>query len=165
VNAAELRERVRDRWHEFRARSIYFQLKVLVLVCYGVLVAGTLLWAPPSSAAKNQIGASILVLEGDMVVGRYIVVENQSRTHWKGVRFSIDDGYTVDRDLVQAGEKVTLYVRDFKKKVIRKRRGREIPRTVAAPPDMVPTGITVECSEGMAFQPLPASNRSPPAGG
>jgi len=112
------------------------------------------LWAPPSSAAKNQIGARILVLEGDMVVGRYFVIQNESRAHWRGVTFEIDDGYTVMRELVAAGDKITLYVKDFHKKVIRTRRGRSIPKTVTAPVDLHVTRIKITCSEGVAVEPL-----------
>jgi hypothetical protein len=151
MKTAELSRRARDWWLEFRARSVYFQLKALVLVLYGLVVAVTLIWAPPPSQAKNQIGASILVLEGDMVVGRYFIIENQSRNHWQAVRFEIDGGYVVHRDLVAAGEKVTLYVKDFKKKVIYRRRGREIPKTVSAPIDMPLARLSVTCSEGTAI--------------
>ncbi len=150
-----LRERARNLWTRFRARSIFFQLKTLVLITYGVVVAGTILWAPPSSGAKNQIGASILVLPGDPVVGRYFVIQNDSRRHWKAVIFTIDEGYSVQRDLVRAGEKVTLYVKDFRKKVVRKRRGREIPKTVSAPVEARITELRIECSEGVAVEPLP----------
>ena len=155
--AAELRERVKDRWLEFRARSVYFQLRVLVLLCYGAIVAVTILWAPPSTAAKNQIGARILVLEGDMVVGRCFVVQNESRGHWQNVTFEVDDGFTVTRDLVAAGDKVTLYVKDFHKKVIRTRRGRSIPKTVTAPADMKVTRLKIKCSEGEALEPIPTT--------
>ncbi len=154
VSAADLSQRLRDRWLEFRARSIYFQLKALVLILYGAIVAVTLVWAPPPSAAKNQIGARIMVLEGDIVVGRYLVIENQSRSHWQAVRITIDDDFVLERDLVAAGEKLTLFVKDFKKRVVRKRRGREIPKTISAPAALVPTFLRIECSEGVAYQPL-----------
>ncbi|MBI3180359.1 MAG: hypothetical protein HYZ27_11900 [Deltaproteobacteria bacterium] len=150
----KLKERARNLWTRFRARSVYFQLKTLVLLAYGVVVATTILWAPPSSGAKNQIGATILVLPGDPVVGRYFVIQNDSRSHWKAVTFTIDNGYTVRRDLVRAGEKVTLYVKDFRKKVVRVRRGRQIPKTVSAPVEARVTELRIECSEGLAVEPL-----------
>ncbi|OGQ86663.1 MAG: hypothetical protein A2289_25850 [Deltaproteobacteria bacterium RIFOXYA12_FULL_58_15] len=154
MNFETIKGRVRDKWSEFRARSIYFQLKALILASYGAVVAITLLWAPPSTLAKNQIGAGIMALEGDDIVGRSFIVENQSRNHWSNVRFEIDGGYTVELDMVQAGDKVTLYAKDFTKKVIRKRRGREIPKTVSAPVDAVITNLQIECSEGLAVEPV-----------
>jgi hypothetical protein len=152
---------VLEKWLSFRARSVFFQLKTLVLVAYGVVVAATILIAPPTSNAKNQIGANILVLEGDIVVGRYFIITNESRSHWQQVIFEIDGGYRVERDLVPAGEKVTLYVKDFKKKVIRKRRGRKIPKTVAAPVGMPLTQLRIQCSEGIAVEPLPTKADAP----
>ena len=154
TTARELREQVRDRWLEFRARSIYFQLKTLVLLVYGAIVAVTILWAPPSSAAKNQIGARILVLEGDMVVGRAFVIQNESRSHWQNVTFEVDDGFTVTRDLVAAGDKVTLYVKDFHKKVVRTRRGRSIPKTMTAPVELPITRLRITCNKGEALEPI-----------
>ena len=154
LDFSEIGERARAGWAEFRARSIFFQLKTLVLLSYGAIVAVTILWAPPPSAAKNQIGANILVLEGDMVVGRYFVIQNESRSHWKNVTFSIDQGFSVARDLVPAGDKVTLYVKDFHKKIVRNRRGREIAKTIAAPADLPVTNLRIACSEGEALEPL-----------
>ena len=89
-----------------------------------------------------------------------IVIENQSRTHWRDVRFEIDGGYGVDIDLLAANDKVTLYVKDFEKRVIRKRRGREIPKTVRADVDMELTELRVTCSEGEAVEPLSAPEKS-----
>ncbi|MBI5507107.1 MAG: hypothetical protein HY903_00010 [Deltaproteobacteria bacterium] len=152
-----LSERARERWLGFRARSVYFQLKILVLALYGVAVAATILWAPEASHAKNQIGARILVLEGDVVVGRYFIIQNESRRHWQNVTFELDDGYTVTRDLVAAGDKETLYVKDFHKKVVRTRRGRTITKTVAAPVDLNVTRLKVSCSEGEAVEPVSAA--------
>jgi len=156
----EARERLRERWLDFRARSVYFQIKTLVLLVYGAIVAVTILWAPPESAAKNQIGAHILVLEGDMVVGRYFIIQNESRSHWQNVTFEIDGGYTATRDLVAAGDKVTLYVKDFHKKVVRTRRGRAIPKSEAAPVDQAVTKLRVVCNVGEAVEPL-APGRKP----
>lgn len=143
-------KRSREEWEDFQSHSIYFRLKALVVVVYGVIVFATIVWAPPRSLARNQIGATILVLEGDIVVGRYFIVENGSRSHWQNVRFEIDGGYVVERDLVRAGEKVTLYVKDFKRTEVRTRRGKEIPKRVPAPVDLPITALTVHTSEGVA---------------
>jgi len=154
ATVSNIKGRLTDRWAVFRAQSVYFQLKTLVLLLYGTVVAVTLLWAPPKSVAKNNIGANILVLEGDLVVGRYFIVQNDSRSHWRNVTFEIDAGYTVLVDLVPAGDKVTLYVKDFRKKVIRTRRGREIAKSVPAPADTLVTFLRVSTSEGDALQPI-----------
>jgi hypothetical protein len=165
LSASEISGRVWSRWLAFRARSAYFQLKTLVLVCYAAVVGATVAWVllfPGGLQAgkKNQIGASILTFPGDPVVGRYFVIENQSGSHWKQVRFEIDGGYGVEMELLPAGEKVTLYVRDFKKRVIRRRRGREIPKTVRARVDRDFTELRVTCSEGEAVEPLAPPEKS-----
>ena len=64
------------------------------------------------------------------------------------------EGYKVYRDLIQAGEKVTLYVKDFKKKVVRTRRGKKIPKTISAPIDLPLSELKIECSEGLVIEPL-----------
>lgn len=137
-------------WAEFRARSVYFQLKVLVALLYGCVIAATLLFVPPTSQAKNQIGARIEVLEGDVVVGRYFVVYNEGRDHWYEVRLDIGDGFVVERPLVRAGEQLTLFVKDFKKRVVKQRRGREIPQVMSAPVDRAIETLTVTTRDGEA---------------
>lgn len=149
-----LREMLIERWREFRSRSVYFQLKALLLASYVAVVALTLLWAPPSSHAKNQIGARVVVLEGDIVVGPYFIIENESGAHWREVRFEIDDAYAVERDLVTAGEKVTLFIKDFGKTVVRRRRGRDIPLRVRAPVDLPLSQLSIRCSEGGLVEPI-----------
>jgi hypothetical protein len=150
----------REGWESFRSRSVYFQLKVLVLIGYLGIVFATIVWAPPSSLAKNQIGARILVLEGDVVVGRYFVIYNESRTHWQNVRFEIDGGFTVQRDVVGAGEKVTLYVKDFKRVEVRRRRGHDIEKRVSAPIASELTALSVHTDQGEAVAPVPPLRRS-----
>ena len=88
------------------------------------------------------------------MVGRYLVIQNESRKHWLNVKFTIDQGFAAERDLVQAGEKVTLFVKDFKKKSFRTRRGKKIPKMNSAPIDIGLTELRVECSEGEAVEPL-----------
>lgn len=153
---ADFKDWLQDRWSVFRAHSIHYQLKALLLTAYLSSVVATVIVAPPSSAAENQIGARIMVLDGDAVVGNYFIVKNESRDHWKGVTFSVGDGFTVKYDLVRASEKVTIYLRDFKKKVIRRRRGRDIPKIISAPADMELTMLSIECSEGVAIEPVAA---------
>lgn len=145
-----VRATVVEWWAEFRARSVYFQLKVLVALLYGGVIAATLLFVPPTSQAKNQIGARIEVLEGDAVVGRYFVVYNEGRDHWYDVRLDIGDGFVVERPLVRAGEQLTLFVKDFKKRVVKQRRGREIPQVMSAPVDRAIEALTVTTRDGEA---------------
>lgn len=148
--AEDVQGSVHARWEEFRARSVYFQLKALVLAVYVGLVVATVVFVPIGGSAANDLGARIVVLDGDFIVGRYFVIHNESRMHWRNVTITVDDGFAVERDLVQAGDKLTLYAQDFKKTVVRKRRGREIPKLMSLPIERELSTITVRADEGSA---------------
>ncbi len=153
-SATAAREALRERWGDFRATSIYFQLKTLVLLTYVGLVAVTV-FVVPLGEAGNDIGARIIVLDGDMVVGRYFVITNESRSHWRDVRVEIDGGYAVERDLVPAGSQLELFSTSFKKKEMRKRRGREIAKWVKAPLDIPLSELRVVTGSGEAVAEIP----------
>lgn len=147
-------ESFRESWGDFRATSIYFQLKTLVLLLYVGLVAITV-FVVPLGEASNDIGARIIVLDGDMVVGRYFVITNASRSHWRDVRVEIDGGYAVERDLVPAGGQLELFSSSFKKKEMRRRRDREIAKWVKAPLDAPLTELRVSTESGEAVAEIP----------
>ena len=132
-------------WQRFRARSAYFQLRIVVVVAYASVVVATLILVfAPLRAGRNDLGARITVLPGDPIMGRYFVVQNESRRDWLGVRFEIDGGYQMRRDAVLAGEKITLYVHDFtrQERVNVKQRSRAQP--VAAPPTLPVGQLRIE---------------------
>jgi hypothetical protein len=132
----------------FRHLSIYGQIKVLVLGFYVFLCMATVVVAAPADDKTNQIEARIMVLEGDMVVGRYFVVQNEGRAHWYDVTFEIDGGFHVKRDLVHAGEKVTLFLKDFQREEATERFGKTVTKRQTAPVDMQVSAITVRTRDG-----------------
>ncbi len=141
------------RWLEelierFRHLSIYGQLKVVVVGIYVFLCMATVVVAAPADDKTNQIEARIMVLEGDMVVGRYVVVQNEGRAHWYDVVFEIDGGFQVKRDLVHAGEKVTLFLKDFQREEVAERLGKAVTKRQSAPVDMQVNVITVRTRDG-----------------
>lgn len=114
MSASTTSDQARAGWRAFRAHSVFFQLKVLVLAVYAVVVVATLLFVlAPRRAGPNDLAARVTVLPGDPIMGRYFVIQNTSRSDWLGVRFEITGGYQTRRDVVLAGEKVTLYLHDF----------------------------------------------------
>lgn len=142
------------RWAEelverFRHLSIYGQLKVIVVGIYIFLCMATVVVAAPADEKTNQIEARIMVLEGDMVVGRYFVVQNEGRAHWYDVVFEIDGGFQVKRELVHAGEKVTLFLKDFQREDVTQRPGKTLVKRQSAPVDMQVNVITVHTRDGM----------------
>ena len=141
-------------WRSFRRRSIYVQLRVALLAGYAAVVLATVAWVASSGVGHNDLGARFLVLEGDPIVGPYFIVANESGEHWRDVVFEIDEGYRIERPLVAAGEKLTLFVKDFHKSVLRRRRGKEIPLAVPAPVDLPVHGLRVVARGGSAFFPV-----------
>ncbi|MEM6734406.1 MAG: hypothetical protein AAF658_22770, partial [Myxococcota bacterium] len=121
---------------------------------YVGLVASTVMFVPLGGTG-NDIGARIVVLDGDIVVGRYFVITNESRAHWKDVRVEIDGGFMIERDLVPAGTNLELFSTSFRKQEMRMRRGREIPKWVRAPLDAKLSELKVVTSEGDAVAPIP----------
>jgi hypothetical protein len=141
------------RWLEelverFRHLSIYGQIKVIVVGIYIFLCMATVVVAAPADEKTNQIEARIMVLEGDMVVGRYFVVQNEGRAHWYDVVFEIDGGFTVKRDLVHAGEKVTLFLKVFQRDESIERLGKTVTKRQSAQVDMQVNMITVRTRDG-----------------
>ena len=143
-----LRERMEALWQRFQQLTIYGQAKVLVVAAYLCIVVATVAVAAPADDKTNQVGARIMSLEGDMVVGRYFVVTNESRSHWYDVTFEIDGGYTVAKPIVQAGEKVTLFLKDFHREETIDRHGTTVTRKVAAPLDLPVRTLIVRTRDG-----------------
>jgi hypothetical protein len=136
----------------FRHLSIYGQLKVIAVGVYVFLCMATVVVAAPADEKTNQIEARIMVLEGDMVVGRYFVVQNEGRAHWYDVVFEIDGGFQVKRELVHAGEKVTLFLKDFQREDTTTRPGKSLVKRQSAPVDMQVNFLTVHTRDGMSRQ-------------
>ncbi|MEL6759236.1 MAG: hypothetical protein AAFP04_02430 [Myxococcota bacterium] len=115
----------------------------------------------PLGGADNAIGARITVLDGDMVVGRYFVIVNESRSHWRDVRVEIDGGYSVSEELVPAGSNLELFSTSFRREEMRRRRGRDIARSVRAPLDAPLTKIRVMTQDGEATARIPEIGEEP----
>ncbi len=126
---------------------------------YLCIVVATVAVAAPADEKTNQVGARIMSLEGDMVVGRYFVVTNESRSHWYDVIFEIDGGYSIHKDLVHAGEKVTLFLKDFHREETIDRHGTPVTRKVAAPLDL--PGALAHSANPRWHDPSPGRQRAP----
>lgn len=141
---------LRQEWKSLRGKSVYAQLRVFVVVVYALSIIATVVVAAPADEKTNQIGARIVTLDGDMVVGRYFVITNDSREHWYDVTISIDGGYVVHRDLVRAGERLTLFLKDFARDESQNRLGKDVTRRVSAPVDTKVSAVTVKTRGGAA---------------
>ncbi len=143
-----LKQKLEALVERFKQLSFYGQAKVIVVGVYIFLCMATVVVAAPADDKTNQISARIMVLEGDMVVGRYFVVQNEGRAHWYDVVFEIDGGFSVKRDLVHAGEKVTLFLKDFQREENIERLGKTVTKRQTAPVDMQVNFITVRTRDG-----------------
>ncbi len=118
----------------------------MVLIVYVISIIATVVVAAPADEKTNQIDARIVTMDGDMVVGRYFVITNDSRNHWYDTTISIDGGYEVHKDIVRVGERLTLFLKDF----TREEAGKVGKRRVSAPVDTRVTAVTVKTRDGAA---------------
>lgn len=160
MSAPTLIAQGRRRWREFRQRSVYFQWKALLLAVYTASVVLTVAWVvKPRGGGRNDLGARVVVLPGDAIMGRYFIVQNDSRRDWLGVTFAVDGGYTVTRETVLAGEKVTLLLRDFARPVAPvevkgKGKGKAKPGLEHAPPGSPVTALRIDTKVGRVVYPV-----------
>jgi hypothetical protein len=145
VSTATITLRAQAGWRALRSRSVYFQYKVLVVAVYLAVVIATLLYVTaPRRAGPNDLTARVVVLAGDPIMGRYFVVENKSRHDWLGARFEITGGYQSRRDVVLAGEKLTLYLHDFIRQEAAKPMFRGPLQPAAAPANLPVATLRIE---------------------
>ncbi len=126
----------RDVADGYRRSTRYFKMRAAVVGAWALLSIGTLWIACPSSGPKNGLGAEASLSEA--FLGSQLLVRNESDALWRDVVFTIDGGFRLERRTVRKGESVSLAVGQF-------RRGDE-----AAPTDLRPRTLTIECSEGEA---------------
>lgn len=145
---------LKKEWKDLRGRSIYAQARILVVICYVMSIIATAVVAAPADEKTNQIGARIITMDGDMVVGRYFVITNESHDHWYDVTISINGGYEVHKDLVHAGERLTIFLKDFTREESQNRLGKDVTRKVSAPVDTRVNAVTVRTRDGQARKEL-----------
>ena len=106
----------------------------------GWLVASFLaLWiACPSSGPGNPIGADVHVLKDSLLGGQQILVRNESDEVWTDVVLTLDRTWKNEQRALRPREQVVLSPAQFD-------RGGE-----AAPRDLRPRRLEVECRQGRA---------------
>ncbi len=97
------------------------------------------LWiACPSSGPGNPIGADVHVLEDSLLGGQQILVRNESDEVWTDVVLTLDRTWKNEQRALRPREQVVLSPAQFD-------RGGE-----AAPRDLRPRRLEVECRQGRA---------------
>ncbi len=134
--ATDLAEGFRRSDRPFKQRS--------AVVATWLLLAFLSIWvACPPSGPTNSLGA-VARFETN-IMGAQVLVQNDSRDNWTDVTFTLDDGWRLEKPTVRGGDKLVVPLSAFT------RDGQ------AAPADLKPRQLTIECGEGKAVTPLRAA--------
>lgn len=132
----------------YRKSTRYFKLRAAIVGTWALLSVVTLWGAcPASERPANALGARVQLLsrsERGAIMGTQVYVENDSRRLWKDVVLTIDAGWRYERRTVRPGDKLVVSITHFKKD------------GQAAPPELEPKTLTIECDEGRVTAPLAA---------
>ncbi len=128
----------------YRRSTRYMRLRAAVIGVWVLLSAGAIWASCPPSGPTNRLDAEAQLLPGS-IMGTQLLVKNGSDRHWTEVAFTLEGGWRCDRKTVRAGDKVVLSLAQFRRE-----------DGAAAPTDLRPRTITIECEEGRASLPLSA---------
>jgi hypothetical protein len=137
-----------DLGEAYRKSTRYFRMRAAIVGTWALLSIVTV-WAacPSSSGPSNVLGAKVQLLsrnEPGMLMGTQVLVENDSRRIWKDVVLTLDGGWRYERKTVRPQDKLVVSITQFRK------------GTAAAPAELEPKQITIECEEGRVMAPLSA---------
>ena len=124
----------------YRKSTRYFKLRAAIVGTWALLSIVTL-WAacPGSDGPSNALGARVRLLsrtERGAIMGTQVYVENESRRMWKDVVLTLDGGWRYERRTVRPADKLVVSITQFKKD------------GQAAPAELEPRTLTVECDQG-----------------
>lgn len=144
--AARVKDLARDLAQElasgYRRSSRHLRLRVAVVGSWALLSAATLWMACPSAGPLEALGARVRVQE-EVIGTTQILVENASRQMWTGVAITLDGGWRYRTSTVRAGQRLVLAASKFERD------------GAAAPGDLAPRTLTLECDQGAVTTPLP----------
>jgi hypothetical protein len=132
----------------YRKSTRYFKLRAAIVGTWALLSVVTL-WAacPGSEGPANALGARVRLLsrtERGAIMGTQVYVENESRLMWRDVVLTVDGGWRFERKTVRPADKLVVSITQFKKD------------GEAAPAELEPRTLTIECAEGRITAPLAA---------
>lgn len=120
------------------------KLRAAVIGTWVVLALVSFWIACPSTGPANSLGA-VARLESGGIMGAQVLVQNDGPELWADVILTLDGGWTLRRPTVRPGDKLVLPVASFS------RAGQ------AAPAELVPRHLTIECQQGTATAALGAA--------
>jgi hypothetical protein len=123
----------------YRKSSRYFRMRAAVIGTWVLLSAATLWAACPSSGPTNALGAEAQLLsrsDPGVLLGTQVFVANESRRVWTEVVLTLEGGWSYEKKTIRPGDKLVLSIAQFKKD------------GTAAPGELEPDEITIECEQG-----------------
>jgi hypothetical protein len=120
----------------YRKSTRYFKLRLAVVGGWAVLSLATMWLACPGSGPSNSLGAEIQVSEE--LLGTQILVWNGSGRMWTDVSVILDGEWQWRTDTFREGQRLVIAASRFAR------------QGIAAPGDLKPRMLTIECAEGKA---------------
>jgi hypothetical protein len=122
----------------YRKSTRYTRMRGAVVASW-VLVSALLMWiaCPPDPGDSNALGAKAVVSEG-LLGEKSVLVWNDSDEMWNDVTVTLDGKWEWKTSQLRPGEKQSLRPDQFKH------------YDIAAPPDLSPRSLAIECSQGSA---------------
>ena len=120
-------------------------VRAAVIGTWALLSVVTLWAACPSTGPSNALGAKFQLLlrtEPGVLMGTQVLVENDSSSVWRDVVVTLDGGWRYEKKTVRPQDKLVLSLSQFRRD------------GAAAPPELEPRTISIDCSEGRISAPL-----------
>lgn len=140
------RDLATDLTEGYRKSTRYHKMRLAVIAAWAVLSAASL-WAacPSTGGPTNSLGAEVQISEE--LLGTQLMVRNGSGGNWTDVRLALDGGWRWETRTVRSGTQLVIATSKFTRD------------GAAAPSDLRPTSLVIECAQGKATASL--SPRAP----
>ena len=120
-------------------RANRFQRMRIGIVAGWAVVSLVALWISyPGSGPSNSLGADVHVLRDSLGGGEQLLVRNESSAIWTDVVLTLDGDWRHEQRTMRPHDQIVLSMSQF-------RRGTE-----AAPRDLKPRSLAVQCRQGRA---------------
>jgi hypothetical protein len=118
----------------YRKSTRYFKLRLAVISGWTLLTVATMWLACPGSGPANALGAEVQVSEE--LLGTQILVWNNSGRMWTDVTLTLDGGWQWRTPTFREGQRLVIATSRFTKE------------GAAAPGDLKPRSLTIDCTQG-----------------
>jgi len=131
-----------DLAHGYRRSTRFFKMRAAAVGIWAVISLLTLWLACPSGGPSNSLGAEVQLSEE--LLGTQILVWNGSGRIWTDVTLTLDGGWRWQTPTFRDGQRLVIAVSRFSRD------------GAAAPANLKPRALTIECRQGSVTAPLVA---------